>query len=172
MSLIIDALNKAKEEAAKKNTAAALQAADSEVDREIRVYTSFETKKEEEQDSKKDFSKIFILLLWGLLAAGLIAGILGVWMFSVRSQSLPEKSLQVLPSPAPALFESKPVTEDSWSPINLEGIFMDGKDPVCLVDGKILHQGDVWKGKKVLEITESAVIFEGVGGGVFKISPQ
>ncbi|MDD5217018.1 MAG: hypothetical protein PHN49_00495 [Candidatus Omnitrophica bacterium] len=129
-----------------------------------------------------------------LITAGMI---LVLWLAShwfvsswmVSSKAVPAKTevakrQEEIPSavekaqiPTPARAQRKVVTKDAawpgdpvlWNGHALEGILLDDKSPICLIDGQILRVGEVWKGKKLVSIHESNVLFQDVRGKVFKI---
>lgn len=49
----------------------------------------------------------------------------------------------------------------------LEGIFWDKDDPVCLIQGKICHLGDIWDGKRITLIVKKQVMLEDDTGNVY-----
>jgi len=95
----------------------------------------------------------------------------------VQKEVLPLPVVEKAQIPTPTRTQRKVVTKDAawpgdpvlWNGHALEGILLDDKSPICLIDGQILRVGEVWKGKKLVSIHESNVLFQDVRGKMFKI---
>jgi len=124
--------------------------------------------------SRSQFQTLFRKshLLSGLVAS-LIAVLLvgGIWIASntiVKTWAI-ESRVQA------HTLEASKRSGDSGLPVALdsnilEGIFWDSKDPLCLIEGRVFHVGDAWKGKQIISITETEVTMKDFFGGSFYLS--
>lgn len=42
----------------------------------------------------------------------------------------------------------------------VQGVFLDDKEPLCLIEGKIFKVGDTWNGRAIASIRQEGVTFE------------
>ncbi len=98
-------------------------------------------------------------LLWWLPVLGGVAALFflvqfisGFWVIEsqVQRSVLDETPGKVMASMGPTVPGFNPAAR-------LEGIFFDDKDPLCLIDGKILRAGDQWQNYEIVRIQPSEV---------------
>lgn len=60
--------------------------------------------------------------------------------------------------------------QDRRMPSRLEGVYFDGREPVCLLEGKVLRVGDRWKDMVVSEIGSGTVRLKSANGKMFSLN--
>ena len=84
---------------------------------------------------KRIFSKRTVTLLFGMI----LVGIIGFGIFQEGRKT--------------------PLSPGPGGPV-VQGVFLDGKEPVCLIKGKIFKVGDAWNGQVIAAIHDQGVTFE------------
>jgi hypothetical protein len=117
-----------------------------------------------------------LILPYLIIAAG-VAGVVLVLALFPSFFSLKLKSKSGLP-PIMTPHAVKKASPASGAPASaekpeLQGVVLDDKEPLCLINGNILKKGETWQGKKITSISaEGVTLTDPEGKTLFIKSPR